>query len=70
MAVREKLYLSPGQMVARYPNTSEPYWAQLRYTGLGPKFIKLSLKRVVYDLDDVEAWEASRKGTKTGEALA
>lgn len=70
MAVREKLYLSAKQMVDRYPGTSEPYWAQLRYTGLGPKFIKLSLKRVVYDLEDVEAWEAARKGSRTGEVSA
>lgn len=34
--------------------------AQLRYTGRGPKFIKVTGRQVRYRWEDIEAWVESR----------
>lgn len=41
--------------------------AQLRYTGAGPQFVKLSSRAVRYRLDDLNAWVESRLRTSTAD---
>lgn len=36
-----------------------------RTSGMGPKFCKLGPKRVVYRVDDLEAWATSNRGAST-----
>jgi predicted DNA-binding transcriptional regulator AlpA len=42
--------------VAKYLNMSEGALAQLRFTGRGPKFIKLTGRQVRYRWSDVDQW--------------
>lgn len=58
--------LTIDDMLDRYPNTNRQTWAQLRYTGKGPKFFKVG-RKVFYDVNDLVAWEESQKRTSTGE---
>jgi len=46
---------------------SERTLERLRLTGDGPKFIKAN-RRVLYRLEDLELWIASRARTSTSEA--
>jgi hypothetical protein len=41
---------------------------KMRLSGLGPRFIRLTRRRVAYDLDDLETWAAARKRSNTSEA--
>jgi predicted DNA-binding transcriptional regulator AlpA len=40
---------------------------KMRLSGLGPRFIRLTPRRVAYDLEDLEAWAAERKRNHTSE---
>ena len=40
---------------------------KMRLSGLGPRFIRLTRRRVAYDLDDLEAWVAGRERNSTSE---
>ena len=60
-------YLTPEQVVERVPGTNAGYWAQLRYTGKGPRFIKPSSKKVVYAESSLIAWLESKEVSKTGQ---
>jgi hypothetical protein len=40
--------------VAAYLHTSEAGLAQLRYRGIGPKFIKVGPRKVIYRWSDVQ----------------
>jgi len=40
---------------------------KMRLSGLGPCFIRLTSRRVAYDLDDLEAWAAKRKRNHTSD---
>ena len=40
---------------------------KMRLSGLGPRFIRLTRRRVAYDLDDLESWAAERKYNNTSE---
>lgn len=61
--------LTIEDMLARYPGTTKQSWAQHRYRGTGPRFIKVG-RRVYYRLEDVEAWEEEQSRTCTkGETL-
>lgn len=57
--------LTPDQLCLKIPGTTVGYWAQLRFTGKGPKFLKPSARKVLYREGDVLDWlEASeRQGT-------
>ena len=43
---------------------------KLRMTNLGPRFLKISDRRVVYDSADLDAWLESRRRTSTSDAGA
>ena len=59
-------YITPADVVERVPGTNVGYWAQLRYTGKGPRFIKPSAGKVLYAESALEEWLASKETDKTG----
>ena len=61
--------LTIEDMIERYPATSRQTWAQLRYTGKGPKFFKVG-RRVFYDAADVREWEEAQKQMRTDEVAS
>lgn len=61
--------LTIEDMIARYPGTNRQSWAQHRYRGTGPAFLKVG-RRVFYRLEDVLAWEAENTRTRTDEPKA
>ena len=63
--------LTVGQLVERVPGTNPAYWAELRYRGGGPEYVKLSQKRVLYPEHQFLQWLASKRRTSTkGEVSA
>ena len=40
---------------------------KMRLNGLGPRFIRLTRRRVAYDLYDLETWAAERKRSSTSD---
>ncbi|MGY4543136.1 putative DNA-binding transcriptional regulator AlpA [Arthrobacter sp. UYNi723] len=42
--------------LAEYLGTTTGALAQMRYRGMGPRFIKLGAKAVRYSMSDVNAW--------------
>lgn len=59
------VYLKPEELVARYRGEiTEKTLSNWRGAGTGPPFTKIGFK-VFYALKDVEAWEASRRTTRT-----
>ena len=60
-------YLTPAELVQRYKNTiTIRTLANWRSTGEGPVYTKIG-GRVLYPVDGVKAWEASRTlGVKAG----
>jgi predicted DNA-binding transcriptional regulator AlpA len=52
--------------IAALTNTSVSFWNQRRVRGDGPPYVKLGSK-VLYVLDDVEAWLKSRSRHSTSE---
>lgn len=50
--------LAIEDMIDRYPGTSRQTWAQARYDGTGPSFLKVG-RRVFCRVEDVMAWEES-----------
>jgi predicted DNA-binding transcriptional regulator AlpA len=52
---------------AAYIHFSRQTLTQMRCTGDGPQFLKLSHKRVVYDQGDLDAWLDSRRRRSTSE---
>ncbi|MFC9963977.1 DNA-binding protein [Nocardia ignorata] len=56
--------ITPKGMCERVPGTTEQYWAELRYKGTGPVFVKLN-GRVFYLESDVAAWVNSSRMTRT-----
>lgn len=42
--------------VAEWTGLTVGHLAQLRYTGKGPCYVRLSSRRVAYRLEDVESW--------------
>ncbi|WP_175974812.1 helix-turn-helix transcriptional regulator [Corynebacterium sp. Marseille-Q2823] len=58
--------LTVQDLVARYPGTTPGAWANRRYKGTGPKFLKLG-RRIMYRVSDVVAWEEENAHTCTSE---
>lgn len=53
--------------VAAHLGTTVAALANMRYRGLGPKFIKVSAKAVRYRNSDVNAWLDAQTRQQTGE---
>ena len=47
-----------------FPGTTEGSWAQHRYRGTGPTFVKVG-RKVFYRRTDVESWLDSQAKTRT-----
>lgn len=58
-------YLTPDQLCELVPGTTKNYWAQLRFIGNGPKYLKPSPKKVLYVKSQVIEWleNSARYGT-------
>jgi hypothetical protein len=69
--VKERRPLVSGKGLAEYTGgaISEGLAAKMRVYGTGPRFIK-SGGKVLYDLDDIDAWLDSLKRRSTSEASA
>ena len=52
--------LTPEQLAERW-NQSEKTLANQRAAGIGPDYIRVSPRRVVYPMDAIRAWEESRR---------
>lgn len=52
---------------ARHTGLSASSLNKLRMTGAGPRFIRLSPRRVVYDTADLDEWLASRRRRSTSD---
>jgi hypothetical protein len=61
----EPVWLSPAQVCERVPGLTERNLEELRSKGRGPKYHKPTLKTVIYEQGDVDAWvEASAVSTR------
>ncbi|MDZ4091636.1 MAG: DNA-binding protein [Arthrobacter sp.] len=58
--------LHKPETVAEFLGTTAGNLAQMRYRGLGPKFIKVSGKAVRYRQSDIDSWLASQTRQQTG----
>lgn len=56
--------LTPDDMVKRFADTDRQFWAQLRYLGTGPAYLKIG-RKVYYQGSDVREWVESRKRHST-----
>ncbi len=54
-----------AQMKILFPDTSDQFWAALRFKGTGPTFQKVG-RKVYYSQADVDAWLAANRYTRTG----
>lgn len=55
LALEHREYLTPEQLCELFPST-KAYWANLRFTGTGPRYLKPSPKKVLYRKSDVIDW--------------
>lgn len=65
MAVNAHTPLGTPKEVAAYMRTTVASLATQRYKGVGPKFVKVDGKRVLYRWTDVEEYVESRLMTRT-----
>lgn len=61
--------LTPDDLTQRYEGTTRGVWAQHRYRGTGPAYIKVG-RSVFYRREDIEAWEKSLVRTRTDNEAA
>jgi predicted DNA-binding transcriptional regulator AlpA len=54
-----------AKQVAAILHTSEAGLAQMRYRGIGPKFVKVGPRKVIYTIADVEAYLAANTRQRT-----
>ena len=55
------------EALAEYLSTTTGALAQMRYRGIGPKFIKLGAKAVRYRMSDVSDWLDAQTRQQSGE---
>lgn len=63
-----KKYESPfltSAQAAEYLQVSKVYLQRLRTTGEGPTFLRVSQRRILYSLQDLESWVASVRRQST-----
>lgn len=61
--------LVPPAALAEFLGTTTGALAQMRYRGVGPKFIKLGGKAIRYRESDVSAWLDQQTRQQTGSLL-
>jgi hypothetical protein len=63
----EKKFLTPAKLAERWDGEiSVRTMANWRATGRGPRFVKIG-GSVLYDIEEVEAWEKRRTAQSTAE---
>lgn len=62
--------LTVAELCELVPNTNPPYWAELRYRGTGPEYVKLTAKRLLYPERQFREWLASKARTSTRDGAA
>ena len=55
-----------NEMKERFPGTSDGTWAQHRYKGTGPAYVKVG-RKVFYREEDIAAWVQSNTHQRTDE---
>ncbi len=60
-------YLKPEQVCEIVPGMTKANLAQLRFKGIGPKFLKPMPRVVIYRRSDVIAWLEGSERTTTAE---
>lgn len=63
----EDEYLTPAQAIEVIPGMTVAHLAQLRFTGLGPKFLKPTPRKVLYRRRDLIDWLEASERTSTAE---
>lgn len=58
--------LTVEELIQRYPGTTRSAWANRRYNGTGPRFLKLG-RKIMYRISDVVAWEEQNSFACTNE---
>lgn len=58
-------YLTPAEAVKLVPGMTVAGFAQLRFTGKGPKFLKPTPRKVVYRRSDIIEWLEASERTST-----
>lgn len=61
-----KAFLNEEDLVEIFPGTTAASWVQRRYTGTGPRFVKVG-RKAFYRVEDVEAWVASQLEVQAAE---
>ena len=59
--------LTPADIAAELSVTTG-HLAQMRYLGTGPRYVKVSGRKVRYRRDDVDKWLEARSHTSTSDA--
>jgi len=65
-----KTYLSPEQVCELIPGMTISLLSQMRFRGDGPKFVKPSPRKVVYDPDEIDRYLASKQFSSTAQLSA
>jgi predicted DNA-binding transcriptional regulator AlpA len=60
--------LATDDEFCEYAGITKGHSAQLRYTGKGPKYVKITGRQVRYRWPDIEAWIESRTRSRTAES--
>ena len=60
-------YLSPAEVCEKLPGMTENHLAQLRFHGTGPRFVKISPRKVAYSESAIEQFMADREQSSTRE---
>lgn len=58
-------YLTPRQVCELIPGMTTQHLGQLRFTGVGPTFLKPTPRKVLYRERDVIAWLEASERTST-----
>lgn len=67
MSANGRIYLTPNDVVERYQGkVTVRTLANWRSSGISPPYTKIN-GRVLYPLDELEAWERKRTGTSTSQ---
>jgi len=66
VAVDPNELLTPADVMPWLRQTNQAL-AQMRYRGKGPKFIKVTAKKVLYRRRDVEEWLDTKTANQTGQ---
>lgn len=59
-----------SKMKDRFPGTTDQSWASMRHKGTGPVFVRLGGRKVYYRVEDIDAWIAGNRFSRTDTQVA